>query len=327
MSIDRTAIPDAASDWTIDPRVRPLLAELNKDPSPYWLLPGDEVKAVLQGLQDSAPRDLGGVDVQERDISVDGVEVKIYIQRPHGAQGLLPVLLFIHGGVWIAGNFGNHQRLVRDLVVSTGFTSVFVEYDSIPEAVYPRQLEQSFAALQWIASDGEGAGLDASRLAVVGNSVGGNLSAALTMYTRDQGGPAIHGQVLLYPATDARLDTKSYASYAEGRFLSKDFMKFGWDAYAADAGLRDHPYVAPLRASVEQLRGLPPAVVVVAENDVLRDEGIAYGRKLGEAEVDVITVEYIGLIHDFGLLNPIQDVPSVQASFRHLAADLKYLLS
>jgi acetyl esterase len=326
MSTDVTPIPDAASDPAIDPRVRPLLAELNKDPSPYWLLPGDEVKAVLQGLQDSAPRDLDGVDVEERDISVDGVEVKIYLQRPSGAEGPLPVLLFLHGGVWIAGNFANHQRLVRDLVVATGFASVFVEYDSIPEAVYPRQLEQCFAALRWIASDGPGVGLDAARLAVVGNSVGGNLSAALTMYARDHGGPEIRAQALLYPATDARLDTESYAKFAEGRFLPKDFMQFGWDAYAAGTDLRDNPYVAPLRASVDQLRGLPPAVVVVAENDVLRDEGIAYARKLGEAEVDVVTVEYIGLIHDFGLLNPIQDVPSVRASFRHLAADLQYLL-
>ena len=203
---------------------------------------------------------------------------------------------------------------------------VFVEYTPIPDAVFPTQLEECYAALQWIAREGSSAGLDASRLAVAGNSVGGNLSAALTMYARDHDGPEIKVQLLLYPATDARFDTESYQEFADGRFLPLDFMKFGWDVYAPDEATRRNPYAAPLQARPDQLRGLPPAVIHTSGNDVLRDEGQAYGHKLDEAGVDVVSVMYVGQIHDMALLNPIHDLPSVRAEFRHAAADLAHYL-
>jgi acetyl esterase/lipase len=319
-------IPDAATDRRIERRVREFLTELNKNPDPFWLLPGDEVRATLSGLQATVEVDLSGVEVEERDIEVDGIRTKIYLQRPAGADGPLPVVLFLHGGVWIAGNFDNHQRLTRDLVVATGYAVVFVEYTPIPDAVFPVQLEEAYAALQWIAREGAAAGLDAGRLAVAGNSVGGNLSAALTLYARDHDGPEIKAQLLLYPATDARLDTDSYRDFADGRFLARDFMKFGWDIYAPDEATRQNPYAAPLQATVEQLRGLPPAIIHTSGNDVLRDEGQAYGHKLDEAGVDVISVLYVGQIHDMALLNPIHDLPSTKAEFRHAAADLQHLL-
>ena len=319
-------VPDAGSDLRIERRVREFLTELNKNPDPFWLLPGDQVRATLSGLQATVPVDLGGVDVTEQDIEVDGVRTKLYIQRPSGVDGPLPVVLFLHGGVWIAGDFDNHQRLTHDLVTATGYAVVFVEYTPIPDAVFPTQLEECYAALQWIASEGSGAGLDASRLAVAGNSVGGNLSAALTMYARDHDGPEIKVQLLLYPATDARFDTESYQEFADGRFLPLDFMKFGWDVYAPDEATRRNPYAAPLQARPDQLRGLPPAVIHTSGNDVLRDEGQAYGHKLDEAGVDVVSVMYVGQIHDMALLNPIHDLPSVRAEFRHAAADLAHYL-
>ena len=319
-------VPDAGSDLRIERRVREFLTELNKNPDPFWLLPGDQVRATLSGLQATVPVDLGGVDVTEQDIEVDGVRTKLYIQRPSGVDGPLPVVLFLHGGVWIAGDFDNHQRLTHDLVTATGYAVVFVEYTPIPDAVFPTQLEECYAALQWIASEGSGAGLDASRLAVAGNSVGGNLSAALTMYARDHDGPDIKVQLLLYPATDARFDTESYQEFADGRFLPLDFMKFGWDIYAPDEATRRNPYAAPLQARPDQLRGLPPAVIHTSGNDVLRDEGQAYGHKLDEAGVDVVSVMYVGQIHDMALLNPIHDLPSVRAEFRHAAADLAHYL-
>jgi acetyl esterase/lipase len=319
-------VPDAATDLRIERRVREFLAEVNKDSSPYWLLPGDQVRGTLAGLQASVSVDLGGVEVEERDVEVDGVQVKIYIQRPEGNNETLPVVLFLHGGVWIAGDFNNHQRLTRDLVMETGYAVVFVEYTPIPDAVFPRQLEECFAALQWIAKDGAEAGLDASRIAVAGNSVGGNLSAALTLYTRDHDGPEIKVQLLLYPATDAQLDTDSYRDFAEGRFLPQAFMKYGWDTYAPDEATRHNPYAAPLQARPDQLRGLPPAIIHTSGNDILRDEGQAYGHKLDEAGVDVVSVMYVGQIHDMALLNPIRDLPSTRAEFRHAAADLKYYL-
>jgi len=319
-------VPDAGSDLRIERRVREFLTELNKNPDPFWLLPGDQVRATLSGLQATVPVDLGGVDVTEQDIEVDGVRTKLYIQRPSGVDGQLPVVLFLHGGVWIAGDFDNHQRLTHDLVTATGYAVVFVEYTPIPDAVFPTQLEECYAALQWIAREGSSAGLDASRLAVAGNSVGGNLSAALTMYARDHDGPEIKVQLLLYPATDARFDTESYQEFADGRFLPLDFMKFGWDVYAPDEATRRNPYAAPLQARPDQLRGLPPAVIHTSGNDVLRDEGQAYGHKLDEAGVDVVSVMYVGQIHDMALLNPIHDLPSVRAEFRHAAADLAHYL-
>ena len=319
-------VPDAGSDLRIERRVREFLTELNKNPDPFWLLPGDQVRATLSGLQATVPVDLGGVDVTKQDIEVDGVRTKLYIQRPSGVDGPLPVVLFLHGGVWIAGDFDNHQRLTHDLVTATGYAVVFVEYTPIPDAVFPTQLEECYAALQWIAREGSSAGLDASRLAVAGNSVGGNLSAALTMYARDHDGPDIKVQLLLYPATDARFDTESYQEFADGRFLPLDFMKFGWDVYAPDEATRRNPYAAPLQARPDQLRGLPPAVIHTSGNDVLRDEGQAYGHKLDEAGVDVVSVMYVGQIHDMALLNPIHDLPSVRAEFRHAAADLAHYL-
>jgi acetyl esterase len=319
-------VPDAGSDPRIERRVREFLTELNKNPEPFWLLPGEQVRATLSGLQATVPVDLSGVDVTEHDIEVDGVRTKIYIQRPAGVTDVLPVILFLHGGVWIAGNFDNHQRLTRDLVTATGYAVVFVEYTPIPDAVFPTQLEEAFAALKWVAREGTAERLDGGRVAVAGNSVGGNLSAALTLYARDNDGPQIKAQFLMYPATDARLDTDSYRDFAEGRFLPYDFMKFGWDQYAPDDATRENPYAAPLRATIDQLRGLPPAIIHTSANDVLRDEGQAYGRKLDEAGVDVISVEYVGQIHDMALLNPIHDLPSTRSEFRHAAADLKYLM-
>jgi acetyl esterase/lipase len=320
-------VPDAGTDLRIERRVREFLTVVNKNSDPYWLLPGDQVRATLTGLQGTVEVDLSGVDVEERDIESEGVRTKIYIQRPSGVDGPLPVVLFLHGGVWIAGNFENHQRLTRDLVIETGYAVVFVEYTPIPDAVFPVQLEEAYAALQWVAREGADAGLDASRVAVAGNSVGGNLSAALTLYARDHDGPEIKAQLLMYPATDARVDTDSYREFADGRFLARDFMKFGWDVYAPDEATRHNPYAAPLQARVEQLRGLPPAIIHTSGNDVLRDEGQAYGHKLDEAGVDVISVLYVGQIHDMALLNPIHHLPSTRAEFRHAAADLKHLLA
>jgi acetyl esterase len=319
-------IPDAATDPHIDPAIRSFLAEVNKDASPYWLLPGEEVRATLAGLQATADRDLSGVTVEEKDIEIDGVAVKIYIQRPAGVEGPLPVILFIHGGVWIAGDFNNHQGLTRDLAVGTGCAVVFVEYTPIPDAIFPTQLHQSLAALKWTAQEGGANGLDGSRIAVAGNSVGGNLSAALALYSRDHGGPELKVQMLLFPATDSNVDTRSYEDFAMGRFLARDFMRFGWEVYAPTEEAREDIYAAPLKATVQQLEGLPPAIIMTAENDPLRDEGIAYGRKLREAGVEATVMEYIGLIHDWMLLNPIRSVPGVQASFRHAVADLKHYL-
>jgi acetyl esterase/lipase len=318
--------PNAATDLRIDPQVRSFLAEINKDTSQGWLQPGPQVRAGLTGLQAKTPVDMSGVSIAEKTIQQDGRSVKLYIVKPDQVQGPPPVILFIHGGVWISGNFENHKRLVRDLVVGSCAAAVFVEYTPIPDAVYPTQIEESYAAAKWVAAHGAEIGVDGTRMAVAGNSVGGNMATVVALMAKDRGGPAIRFQLLLYPATDASFGTESYSAFESGRFLPRAFMQFGWNTYAPDAKTRAEPYASPLRATLDQLRGLPPTLIQTAENDPLRDEGEAYGHKLREAGVQVSATRYIGQIHDFGLLNALHDVPSTQVALRQASEELtKYL--
>ena len=307
-------IPNAATDPRIDPQVRAFLAELNKDSSPFWELPQPKPQEILTGLQNQTPVDMSGVTTVEKTIIQDGRTVKLYIMTPQHVTGKPGLLFFIHGGVWIVGNFQNHQRLLRDLVVGSGQIGVFPEYTPLPAAKYPTQIHESYAALKWVAAHAAEFGADGSRIAIAGNSVGGNMTAALTLMAKDKKGPKVALQVLFVPATDASVDTESYHEFATGRFLPRAFMKYGWDLYAPDEKTRNSPYVSPLRASKDELRGLPPALVITAENDPLRDEGEAYARKLKDAGVAVTATRYNGMIHDFVLLNAIHDVAGVQAA-------------
>jgi acetyl esterase/lipase len=320
------AATDPTTDPRIEPQVRSFLTELNKDPSPFWTLPGPQVRAVLTGLQAKTAVDLSGVGISEKTIQQDGRTVKLYIVKPEGAAGDPPVLLFIHGGVWIAGDFENHKRLVRDLAVRSGAAVVFVEYTPIPDAVFPTQLEESYAAAKWVAAHGREIGVDGSRMAVAGNSVGGDMTASLALVAKDRGGPPIRLQVLLIPATDTNFETASYREFGTGRFLARAFMQFGWDIYAPDSKTRRNPYAVPMRATTEQLRGLPPALVITAENDPLRDEGEAYARKLEAAGVKVTATRYEGTIHDFVLLNAIKDVPTTQAALQQVGDEVREAL-
>jgi acetyl esterase/lipase len=317
------AAPDAAADPRIDPQIRSFLAEINKDSSAFWELPQPKPQQILTGLQQQTTVDMSGVTVTQQTISQNGRAVKLYIMKPEHVSGKPGVLLFIHGGVWIVGNFENHQRLLRDLVVGSGQIGVFVEYTPVPEAKFPTQLEECYTALRWVAEHAHEFGADGSRIAVAGNSVGGNMTAALSLMSKDRAGPKISYQVLLIPATDASVDTRSYRDYDTGRFLARAFMKYGWDLYAPDAKTRDNPYVSPLRASADQLEGLAPALVITAENDPLRDEGEAYARKLKDAGVKVDAVRYNGTIHDFVLLNALRHVPSTEAALAQVNEGLR----
>jgi acetyl esterase len=315
MSNSTIAAPaDPATDPRIDPPVRAFLTEINKDPTPFWEFPQPKPQEVVVGLQSKTAVDMSGVKITEKTVTQDGRSVKLYVMTPEHPAARPGVLLFIHGGVWIVGNFDNHKRLLRDLVVGSRQVGVFVEYTPLPAAKFPVQLEESYAALQWIVAHAGEFGADGTRIAVAGNSVGGDMSAALTLMTKDRNGPRISYQVLFIPATDASVDTDSYHEFATGRFLSREFMKYGWDRYATDEKTRNNPYVSPLRATTEQLTGLPPALVITAENDPLRDEGEAYARKLKEAGVDVTAVRFNGTIHDFVFLNALGHMPSTESA-------------
>lgn len=295
--------------------VRKLLKALNSgDGKPLEQLSVADARGVLVGAQKSVEVNYSGIEESEKVISQNGYKVKIHITKPKGAKANAPVFIFIHGGGWVLGDYPTHRRLVRDLVVESGAVAVFPDYTPSPEAQYPVAINEIYAATQWVAENGKEIGVDGKNLAVAGNSVGGNMTAAITLMAKDKKGPQIKLQVLLWPVTDANFETESYNSYANGRFLTKNMMKWFWDNYLPDTNKRKEIYASPLQASLDQLKDLPPALVQTAENDVLRDEGEAYARKLNEAGVPVTLTRYNGLIHDYGLLNPIANVPAVQTA-------------
>lgn len=320
---------DPSVDPNIDPQIRSFLKGVNeagKGKTPIYKLPGNGPADGLTALQNQTAVDMSGVDISERSITMDGITVPIHIVRPAGVQGSLPVIVFYHGGVWIVGNFENHKRLVRDLVVGTGAVAVFVDYTLLPHAKYPTQINEAYATLQWVAQHGEEISVDPSRIAIAGNSVGGNMAAAIAMMAKDKGGPAIRMELLLYPAVGADFKTASYKAFGEDRFLTTEFMEFGYNLYAPDAQTRKDRYAVPMAATIDQLKGLPLTLIQTAENDPLRDEGEAYGKKLREAGVDCTVTRYCGLIHDFQVLNAINKVPGVQESIAQACGELQKAL-
>jgi acetyl esterase/lipase len=264
-------------------------------------------------------------DVDEDWITVDGPtgSVRARIVRAAGATGTLPVILYIHGAGWVFGNAHTHDRLVRELAVGAGAAVVFPDYSLSPEARYPVAIEQNYAVARWIVSHGASKGLDAARLAVAGDSVGGNMTAALTLMAKERGDVPLVQQVLFYPVTDAAFDTASYRQFAEGYFLRRDAMQWFWDQYTVDTAQRAEITASPLRATVEQLKGLPPALVITGEADVLRDEGEAYANKLRQAGVPVIAARYQGIIHDFVMLNALRGTHAAQAAIAQAVAVLR----
>jgi len=282
-----------------------------------------EARQVLIGAQASVKTDLSSVEVSNKTITQDGQKIELTVVRPRGAKADVPVFMFFHGGGWVLGDFPTHARLVRDLVNNSGAAAVFVNYTPSPEAHYGVAIKQAYAATKWVAAHGKEIKVDGSRLAVAGNSVGGNMAAAVTLMAKDKGEPKIRYQVLLWPVTDASFDTASYQEFDHGYFLTRNMMKWFWDNYTTDAAQRAQVTASPLRASTEQLKGLPPALVQTAELDVLRDEGEAYARKLDAAGVAVTATRYNGMIHDYGLLNPLAHVPAVQGALLQAGTELK----
>ncbi|MBB5081477.1 alpha/beta hydrolase [Nonomuraea endophytica] len=247
------------------------------------------------------------------------------IFRPADAAGPLPVILYIHGAGWVFGNDHTHGRLARELALGVGAAVVFVNYDRAPEAPYPAAIHQNLAAARWVVQHGATFGLDPSRMAVAGDSVGGNMSAALTLQVK--GEIPLRAQVLFYPVTDASFDTDSYHQFTTGYFLRRDGMQWFWDQYTTDPAQRAEITASPLRATTADLAGLPPALVITAEADVLRDEGEAYADKLREAGVPVIAVRYQGIIHDFVMLNALRATHAAQAAITQAITFLKGALS
>ena len=318
---------------TIEPQNDPRLSSGTKEflkalnsPSPPELekLNPLEARNVLLDAQMAIEFDYSGIEETEKLINVDGYEIKLNIARPAGtANEKLPVFLFTHGGGWVLGDYPTHRRMVRDLVLASGTAAVFVNYTRTPDAAYPQQINEIFAALKWVAANGDEINADGKNLAVVGNSVGGNMTAVMCLMAKENGGPELKYQIMMWPIVDANFETESYKQFGEKRFLSASLMKWMYDMYIPDPEKRKDIHASPLQATIEQLKGLPPALIQVAESDILRDEGEAYGRKLDEAGVPVSVMRYDGMIHDFGLLNGLADLPPVRSLFVQAGAELK----
>jgi acetyl esterase/lipase len=317
----------AENDPRILGQIRKFLKELNGGPGkPIEELTPTDARAVLTGAQKSVTVDYSGIEESEQTITQDGLTVRIHITRPIAVQSNSPCFIFIHGGGWVLGDYPTHRRLVRDLVVQSGAVAIFPDYTPSPEAKYPVAINEIYAAAKWVSYHGKEIGVDGTNMAIVGNSVGGNMAAAVALMAKEKGAPGFKLQVLLWPVTDANFETSSYKDFAEGRFLTKKMMIWFWDNYLPDNNKRKEILASPLQASLDQLSGLPPALIQTAENDVLRDEGEAYGRKLDEAGVPVTITRYGGLIHDYGLLNPIAGVPAIKVAIFQAAASIRKVL-
>lgn len=277
-------------------------------------LPPEEGRALLEKVQES-PVDKLPVDIE--DLTVDTGQwgsINVRFVRPEGNTDKLPVIFYIHGAGWVFGSAQTHDKLIRELAVRTNSVVVFPEYSRSPEAKYPTAIEQSYAVLQMLSELAESKGLDLSELAVAGDSVGGNMATVMTILTKERQGLPIQKQLLFYPVTDANFTTDSYQEFAENYFLTKEGMKWFWDQYTTDDSERSEITASPLRATSEELADLPPALILTGEADVLRDEGEAYARKLRDAGVAVTQVRFQGMIHDFVMVNSLDQTNATRAA-------------
>ncbi|MFL5588600.1 MAG: alpha/beta hydrolase [Ktedonobacteraceae bacterium] len=291
---------------------------------PLSTLSPADARNILLSLQRSVPIPMLPADCEDCTIGCGPTgEIRLRIVRPQGASGPLPGVLYFHGGGWMLGDIETHDRLVREIALGAQASVVFVEYARSPQAKYPVATEQAYSATAWVAEHGASIGVDTSRLAVAGDGVGGTLATVTTLLAKERGGPPIAFQVLLYPVTDANFDNESYRAFgANGYWLTREAMQWFWDSYAP-APERQEFTVSPLQASLEQLRGLPPALILTCEHDVVRDEGEAYAHKLMAAGVPVIATRYLGSIHDLVLLNPIAGTPSARAALAQVNDTLR----
>lgn len=307
-----TATPSVGGQ--LEPATQAFIDSLSSAKPIYTLSP-EAARAVLAGAQKSVSVTLAPASVEDRVLNVGPKgRTNIRLYRPAAARGALPAVVYTHGGGWVLGDRETHDRLVRELTVGANAVVVFVDYDRSPESHYPVAVEESYEVLKYVAQHPNEFGADASRIAIAGDSVGGNMTAAIALLAKERKGPEITAQLLFYPVTDASMSTASYSQFAEGPWLTKKGMAWFWDQYLPDVTKRADIHVSLINASSEQLKGLPQTLIMVDENDVLRDEGEAFARKLAAAGVTVESVRYNGTIHDFMLLNPIAETPAVRGA-------------
>lgn len=308
----------------IEPKTWAFLEKVKKaGGKPLYDLPVSEGRSIFDNLQ-ALSSEKPDVDIEDHILPV-GPEGKVSIRivRPKGAKETLPVVMYYHGAGWVFGDYQTHGRLVREIAVGAHAALVFVNYTLAPEAQYPTQIEEAYAATKYIAEHGKQFNLDTSRFAVAGDSVGGNMTIVMTLLAKERGGPRIDYQVLIYPVTDDNFENGSYKEFAEGPWLTKKAMEWFWDNYLPNKEKRKEITACPLKASIEQLKGLPPALVINGECDVLRDEGESYAHNLNAAGVQVTGVRHHSTIHDFLMLNDIAETPACRNAVETVISHLK----
>ncbi len=287
----------------LDAQSRAVLDELNKLPG-FHTMPPVEGRRFFDKLFETKgePEPVG--NVENRSIPGPAGNIPVRIYTPKGA-GPFPMLVYFHGGGWVLGSLESWDAPCRMLTNLVGCIMVSVDYRLAPEHKFPKPLEDCYAATQWVADNAASINGDPARIAIGGDSAGGNLAAAVALMARDHGKPRIAYQLLVYPVTDAAMNTGSLASCADGYLLTREMMAWFWKQYVRDNADRAHPYASPLRA--QNLRGLPPALVITAEFDPLHDEGEAYAARMREAGVPVTCTRYDGTIHGFFLMSSVLD--------------------
>jgi acetyl esterase len=286
-----------------------------------------DVRAALTRLQ-SKP--IGKPDASIEDTSFPvGPKgaVRVRIVRPKNNTEAMPVVMFFHGGGWVAGDVDTHDRLIREIAIAVRAAVVFVAFGQAPEAQFPLPVEEAYAATLYVVEHASSLNLDGSRLAVVGDGAGGNVAAAVAIMSKQRRGPKIVIQVLFYPPTAADFVAASYREWSRGPWLTRQDMQWLRNAYLPHINDQVAVTAAPLNATIDELRGLPDTLLITAEVDVLRDEGEAYARKLLEAGVHTTCTRYVGTIHDFVMLNALADTPAARGAIGQANAALRSALA
>ena len=283
----------------LDPQMLPIVEVMNAGMGAIdlWNTPVSVIRQGFGAALDAAGDPIEVGKVLNRTIPGPAGELPVRIYWPKNGRGPYPILVFFHGGGFVLCNLDSHDGTCRELCNGSNAVVVSVDYRLAPEAKFPAAPEDCYAATKWVADNAAQLGVDSTRLAIGGDSAGGNLTAVVALMARDRNGPKIAHQLMIYPVTDCAFDTDSYIENGEGYMLSKDMMRWFWVQYLADMGDASEPYASPLRAA--DLGGLPPASIVTAEFDPLRDEGQAYAKRLQDAGVPCELDHVEGVIHGF----------------------------
>jgi acetyl esterase len=293
--------------------------------TPINELSPEEARQVLIDTQTKADVEMPDASVEKMTLEIGPTgQTDVVVVKPADAgDEALPGVLYFHGGGWILGNFTTHERMIRELANQTGAAYVFVDYAPAPEQKHPVQLEQDFAVLKHVAENAADFGIDANQLALAGDSVGGQMVAVVAQMAKEQGGPDLDALAMIYPVTTADLTSGSYEEFADGPWLTKASMEWFWNAYLPEDADPMDPMISPLNYDTEALADLPPSLVITGANDVLRDEGEAFGAKLVKAGVETEGTRYDFSIHDFAMLNPIAGTPAPEAAIEQVSGFLK----